>query len=393
MQVLNLLRDGEIDRARRLAEEERRLALSPERRQIWNDWIGLSLFWLGDFELALVFLADSTDYRGLNVVAAIQALRGESEEAERTFERVLAMALATGHRLTEASIRVHRAEFLATRNPALAIEDARRAQVIAAEEGDEKWLSAARHAEGMALGVSGDPESAIEAMRQWASGYGGPLDRAVRQTTFAEMLVRAGRRSEARTQLEEAFPVFERARARYWLARAALGRAACDRDRGGRWLHLARSYADSDPAFQRLFTPVDTLRLRIDAEPRLLRNDVPIPFLTRHSEYALCLLVMAGADGLDGSVLASTLWPDVDDDRRKSRLRTLLWQVRNSLGPDAWRIQRAGDRIKIDSSGIDVESGVGSDGLGTLLAHWGIDTGIATLLPREWAEMTYRAAG
>jgi hypothetical protein len=32
----------------------------------------------------------------------------------------------------------------------------------------------------------------------------------------------------------------------------------------------------------------------------------------------------------------------------------MLWQARNSLGPDAWRVQRRGEVIVLDGSGLAI---------------------------------------
>jgi hypothetical protein len=32
----------------------------------------------------------------------------------------------------------------------------------------------------------------------------------------------------------------------------------------------------------------------------------------------------------------------------------MLWQARNSLGADAWRVQRQSDLVVFDTSGVDV---------------------------------------
>jgi DNA-binding SARP family transcriptional activator len=52
--------------------------------------------------------------------------------------------------------------------------------------------------------------------------------------------------------------------------------------------------------------------------------------------------------------LTTLFWPEVPKDRQRARLRTLLWQVRNSLGADAWRVQRRRDLVVFDTTGVDI---------------------------------------
>jgi DNA-binding SARP family transcriptional activator len=52
--------------------------------------------------------------------------------------------------------------------------------------------------------------------------------------------------------------------------------------------------------------------------------------------------------------LSDVFWPGIPEERQRARLRTLLWQARNSLGADAWRVQRQGNIVVLDTSGVDV---------------------------------------
>ena len=84
------------------------------------------------------------------------------------------------------------------------------------------------------------------------------------------------------------------------------------------------------------------------------RDGVPIEFLTRHADAAVRLLAAAGSNGMKARELSNAFWPGVPEERQRARLRTMLWQARNSLGADAWRVQRQSDLVVFDTSGVDV---------------------------------------
>ena len=56
--------------------------------------------------------------------------------------------------------------------------------------------------------------------------------------------------------------------------------------------------------------------------------------------------------------IAEIFWPGVTLERQRARLRTLLWQARNSLGADAWRVQRQHDLVVFDTSGVEVNGSI-----------------------------------
>jgi DNA-binding SARP family transcriptional activator len=63
--------------------------------------------------------------------------------------------------------------------------------------------------------------------------------------------------------------------------------------------------------------------------------------------------------------IAEIFWPGVTLDRQRARLRTLLWQARNSLGADAWRVQRQHDLVVFDTSGVDVIGSITATAIAT----------------------------
>ena len=133
------------------------------------------------------------------------------------------------------------------------------------------------------------------------------------------MLLGLSDRPAARAVLEEARAAFEAAGARYWATRASLAMGSADRDRGGRWLRLARSTAAADPAYDRLFTPSQALQIKVMGQPAVLLDGHRVDFLTRHAELATYLLAIAGPAGISAEELASALWPGVDERRTGPR--------------------------------------------------------------------------
>jgi DNA-binding SARP family transcriptional activator len=68
----------------------------------------------------------------------------------------------------------------------------------------------------------------------------------------------------------------------------------------------------------------------------------------------LFLLALAGSDGIHAEQLAEQLWPDarVDHKHLLARVRTLLWDARDGLGADSWRLERVGPVVRLDLTGV-----------------------------------------
>ena len=291
----------------------------------------------------------------LGFMGAIEAVRGHQAEADRDFALALARAEADDTPWYGTMVRSLRAEFTASWAPHRSLVDARRAQQEAEATGDAWWRGLAIYAEGAALAELGDLESARDVLESAIAELTNPIERGFAQLEMGEVLLGLGDRPGARAVLEEARGALEDAGARYWATRASLAMGAAQRDRGGRWLRLARSTAVDDPAYERLFAPAQDLQIRVIGPPAVLLDGERLEFLTRHAELATYFLAIAGPDGVAADELAASLWPGVDPRRTGPRLRTLLWQVRNALGREAWRVQRRGRVVVFDLTGVDVD--------------------------------------
>lgn len=291
----------------------------------------------------------------LGFLATVAALRGDQAGSDRTFALALERAEADGAPWYATMVRTLRADYTARWAPHRSLVDARRAQAETEALGDSWWHGLARYGEGAALAELGDLEGARGVLLLAITELTNPFERAWAQLELGEVLLCMGRRGAARDVLEEARVAFEASGARWWATRSTLAMGSAQRDRGGRWLRLARTMADDDPAYDRLFIPAQDLCIKVVGPPAVLLDGRQLEFLTRHAELATYFLAMAGPDGLPADELAHSLWPDADPRRTGPRLRTLLWQVRNALGREAWRVQRRRERVLIDLTGVDVD--------------------------------------
>ena len=331
--------------------------------------LGTSTFWAGDFAALdkILLMAHKlagtgpwTDEEAALVVfehsiaAVVASLRGQSDVAAASF--VAALQPTGGPQVDRARVLAYsiRAALASDGQPDRALADVGIARQLAASFDDPGLLAIASIGEGFAKGELGLFAEAAVILQGAARDLPVGLRRSVAELRLAEVQLRMGDRAAARLSVDGALNVFLAAGARYWGARAALLTGAIDRDRGGRWLALARELSLPDPAYDRLFLPDGALQINFDSLPVMQRDGVPVAFLTRHAEAALRLLALSGAKGMSPEELIEAFWPDVDPQRQRARLRTLLWQTRNSLGPDAWRLQRRRDLIIFDASGVEL---------------------------------------
>jgi hypothetical protein len=335
--------------------------------------LSLTAFWAGDFTALdeLLVSAPATvgpgpwpDEIAAQVVfqrslgAVLSSLRGNRDDAETGF--LDALALRGGQPVDEARIIAYsmRAAFASDGLPERALDDVGRARELSSAVGNSELAAVASIGEGWALSELGQLKEAASVLQDSTEILPDGLGRSVAQLRLAEVHLMMGDRVAARSAVDSARETFIKAEARYWGARAALLTGSIDRDRGGRWLKLARELALPDPAYERLFLPEGALSIDLSAKSPVCRDGMPIVFLTRHAEAAVRLLAMSGSEGMSVQHIADVFWPGVAPDRQRARLRTLLWQARNSLGADAWRVQRQHDLVVFDRSGVDVSGSI-----------------------------------
>ena len=335
--------------------------------------LSLTAFWAGDFTALdeLLVSAPATvgpgpwpDEIAAQVVfqrslgAVLSSLRGNRDDAETGF--LDALALRGGKPVDEARVIAYsmRAAFASDGLPERALDDIGRARELSSAVGNSELAAVASIGEGWALSELGQLEEAASVLQDATENLPDSLGRSVAQLRLAEVELMMGDRASARSSVDRARETFLKAEARYWAARAVLLTGSIDRDRGRRWLKLARELALPDLAYERLFLPEGALSIDLSAKSPVCRDGMPIVFLTRHAEAAVRLLAMSGSEGMSVQHIADVFWPDVPLDRQRARLRTLLWQARNSLGADAWRVQRQHDLVVFDRSGVDVSGSI-----------------------------------
>ncbi len=340
--------------------------------------LGLTAYWSGDFSAVDDILALAGELSGegpwsddvaarvvlqRSLAGIVASLRGDTATAERCF--VDALGPRGGRPVDEALVVALslRAALCSDGQPERALADVERARSIALSLGDADLAALAAIGEGWALSELGRFDEAIQVFSGALETLPGDLERSVARLRLAEVQLRMGDRAAARESVNAARQVFLDADARYWGARAALLTGAIDRDRGGRWLRLARELAAPDPAYERLFLPDGALRIDLGATPSVSRDGVPVEFLTRHAETAVRLLSISGEDGMSAQELIALFWPEVPVERQRARLRTMLWQARNSLGADAWRLQRSREQVIFDVCGVDVVSPISREAI------------------------------
>ena len=69
----------------------------------------------------------------------------------------------------------------------------------------------------------------------------------------------------------------------------------------------------------------------------------------------MLLLAIAGGRGIDNERVGHALWPDGDPGKMPSNLSSAAYDARQALGPEAWRLHRAGSQFWLDLDGAFVD--------------------------------------
>jgi hypothetical protein len=156
----------------------------------------------------------------------------------------------------------------------------------------------------------------------------------------------------------DAAAAFSAAGARYWAVRCYARMASADPAQARDWWLRVRRGADDDPAYRVLFGG-DCLRLEAFGPGLIICDGHPLRARLHNAERALFLLALAGRDGMHTEQLADRLWAGDRIERRKllGRIRTLLWELRHALGSQAWRLERDGPIVRLDTFGIRFDLG------------------------------------
>lgn len=286
------------------------------------------------------------------VRGVIAALRQRWPAAEAYLDFAIAEADHARVPWWAAMARTLRAEFLAERDPARAVEEARRAYATLVDLGDHWWANSALRAQGVATRAAGQLVTSRELLE-------GLLDRnlpgpegVLTVLALAETLSRTDSEA-ARAMAERALAQADAGRFAYLEAWALSLLAGLDKERAADLYERVRRMDDGDPAFDRFYA--SGLRVTMLGDPGVWRDDERIKFATRHAELTVYCLALSSGDGIHQEDLAERLWPGAPADKIKQRLATLVWQVRRALGPDAWRIRRDGPVFAADFRAVDID--------------------------------------
>lgn len=361
-----LWRSGDLDEISAEIGRRRSFALADSasaRALLLAD--ALTETWRGDFVRAEVLfesIVGEAEVRGetrtavlaLSSLGTIGALRGDRDRSEVAF--TAAMALAESADAPElvalvAAMRIGNLELPRWDEVAPELADCRR---VGESTGHAELVASVDLAEGWARAAAGRSEESLVLLRQAMESLDAPLDLAVNRLRMAEVLAVDGRLEDARDDALDALDVFAAWGARYWYVRAAMLLASIEDDRAGAPIRRVLAEIPEDPAYLRLVEPACALIVDLGSRPAVRRNGEPVAFLTRHAEAAVQLLAAAGDDGMTAANLTSILWPTAESARVGPRFRTMLWQIRTALGPDAWRLQRRRDVVRLRTTGVEV---------------------------------------
>lgn len=329
--------------------------------------VGFLGLWTGEFERALLALNAAEDaftevpdpfdrYESplcFGARGVLWALRGDDEAAERDLNRAVLAAQEVREGWYEAIARSMRAEFTARHDPVRARRDAAWALAELRRRNETWWRSWASHAAAIAAREAGRGAAAEVALRRVVAETKAPLEKARALLALGETVLAAGGTREAAEPLAEAAAILGPAGARYWAARCYTGLAAAEPENADRWTRMATEGDVSDPAFDRLFVESAQLSLLAHGPGEVRQAGRTVEFRTQHACQAVFILALAAPETVHVERLAEALWPGTrcEHGRLLARVRTLLWQVREGLGPHAWRLRRIGPMIGLDLAG------------------------------------------
>ena len=231
---------------------------------------------------------------------------------------------------------------------------------------DDGVIAMVERARGMAALVADDPDAAESHLRTAITLPSSIVEQARARLALGEALVQFGDLTEAVEVLQAARGQLEAIGASYWRARCLAVLAQADVEHRTRWDLAARAIDDGDVAYRVLFAPPGGVRFDLSGHRAIEVGGRPVSFATHNAELAVYALVLAGPAGVGTGALAHSLWPDAEESRLGPRVRTMLWHIRTALGPEAWRLERHGDRLVLDLAGAVVDG----DGDGSLLETW-----------------------
>jgi tetratricopeptide (TPR) repeat protein len=354
-----------------VATAEEALALARRRRNRRAEGLALLYLaffslWVGEFGRAETLLTTSrriyTELKDplerfeLPLVdtglAALQAIRWHRTSAEAMFEAALQMSESLGTRWFTAIVLANRAELCAAWNPARSIADANQAiEFLEDTMSDAWWGRWARRSLAAADMHAGNLQTSRQTLEDLLGQQMNAIERVWTLLGYAQTCHRSGDASAARAALDESLHLSDVSGSKYHKARAMALLSDVDIERRQEWRRRMTEITDRDPAYRVLLMSSSPLQIEAWGRGRILVGDRPAKFATRHAEAAVFILALAGYDGVNAETLAERLWPNVASSVWPGRVRTLLWQMRRTLGDESWRLERDGTVIRLDLAG------------------------------------------
>ncbi len=226
--------------------------------------------------------------------------------------------------------------------------------------GDAALLRWADRARAGALVALGEPDAglALASRLSDAPGQAPAAEAARTDRVVGAAALRAGDDELARARLTPSAEVLATAG---YIPEAVLALLALsEADPDGARSHLRRAHElagepGADSAFDRMFAMRPTLQVTMLGEQTLSVGGERCRAKTSHAEQLVFSLVLAGRDGLDARDLCERLWPGKDISKAMGSLTTATWDARAALGREAWRLDRKGDRLTLDTEDASVD--------------------------------------
>lgn len=298
----------------------------------------------------------------LTIDGVLGAFAGDRQRAEASFLRALVRAGSSEPTWFAAVVRCSRAEYLAPVDPARAHDDARWAQRVFLDAGDEFFGQRALRARARAALASNEAEAAIALVRPLLDADLNPLERARACVIGASTELVLGDRRAAEQLAGEAAALGASVGATALEVAALLLQAEADPARHAREVRRARSLSGADASWRHLWAAWPTVRVEQLGTQRVLLDDVPATFRTEAAHQLVHSLVLAGPHGVTVGELQHRFWPGSGEARATSSLSTTLGHVRAALGKEAWRVERRGGIVRLDLTGLDIDYRAARDG-------------------------------
>jgi tetratricopeptide (TPR) repeat protein len=286
---------------------------------------------------------------------ALAAIRGQVSEADACFERGIRLARELDNRWYEAIVRTLRADHTVRFDARRAHVDARWALRVFEEMGDAWFATTARRVRAEAALESGETEAARLLTEALVDQLANPVERGRCLIVVTRAHLAAGDGAEAARRADQAVRTLEPTGATYLLVTALLLLAQSDPMRAPDAIERARRLTTPDPAFARLWNERPNLRVHVLGRQTVQVGDELIEFRTSKAEQLVLLLAIAGGRGIDNERVGQALWPDGDPTKLSSNLSSAAYDARQALGPESWRLHRAGSQFWLDLDGAFVD--------------------------------------